>query len=738
MTYTVTTGQAGVTATVDDNGLVHVAVPANFNGIFNVTVTAVEAGDIADRPPTTATVAIYSLQGSQTWVNTVTSTGTAVSPSAAVLSGNNLFVCAGTDGLIVYNVANPNNVTVLGSYVYKVSSTAQYTRDIQLSADGNTAFIVATNASSYGAGGGLIALDVSNPASIRLLDSVSSQPLNAAAAINAVNLTIRDDIAFVAGYTDGLWVFNVADPSNITPVYNQPISRPYPTVQIYYAWDVATKDNAVYIADPAGQIVVLTIDARNILSYARDILTKGHPLSLYTYGNFLYVADETNGLMTYDITNASKPKLISRFATDGSAFSVSVMNQTAIVTTGTGYEVINVANPKKPVEVSTFVASGNGRANFVGNQFTVPFSESGVTLTDATDFLHTIVVPDKVPVSFRDQDGHLVTVTASMCSVRITTSGVGGGVMDRIEVIPTSDKATVKITVAGGRATAGDIVVNSNIVSFSAPMVDVTGDVDFKGTISGVTLGNMGPDSTLDLEKAGKPVKLQLDQVTDLSLTSAAPLTSLTVSSWTDSDGAVDITAPSIAKLTSKGSFQGDMSLSGVGATKSVLGAATITGSLDGAHWDITGAMGNLTVTETALDSSIRTTGNMGKLSMATADGSDFLAGVNGNVARHATAASDFTNVLASIAGVKITGVKGGLATDTYLKDSNFTAASIGASTVVNALADNLGVSFGFWARANGGKEFKSVKVTDLQSRQTWSWTALGGLHLGDLLAESL
>jgi len=85
------------------------------------------------------------------------------------------------------------------------------------------------------------------------------------------------------------------------------------------------------------------------------------------------------------------------------------------------------------------------------------------------------------------------------------------------------------------------------------------------------------------------------------------------------------------------GDFLADLTLTGQGlvAKKPALGTATISGGLRGATWDITGAWGALTIGGTvggllASDAlTVRTTGNMGAITLGTANQADFLAGVN-------------------------------------------------------------------------------------------------------------
>ncbi|MCE9590776.1 MAG: FG-GAP-like repeat-containing protein [Planctomycetes bacterium] len=133
----------------------------------------------------------------------------------------------------------------------------------------------------------------------------------------------------------------------------------------------------------------------------------------------------------------------------------------------------------------------------------------------------------------------------------------------------------------------------------------LTGTLSAPNGIGSVTLDTVESGAVIDIGAGADPnapVTLVFNLVTDASLTSAMPIKSLTVTNWTDSAAQSVITAPSIGTLSVKGNskfaiagnFEADLVLTDNG-TKT-LNSAKIAGALKDADWQITGAVGAVTV----------------------------------------------------------------------------------------------------------------------------------------------
>jgi hypothetical protein len=232
---------------------------------------------------------------------------------------------------------------------------------------------------------------------------------------------------------------------------------------------------------------------------------------------------------------------------------------------------------------------------------------------------------------------------------------------------------------------------------------------------------------------------MTFDKVADLSINSGMPIQSLTVTDWHDINGASDlIQAPWLGTLTSKGDFEADLKLTtpnaGVG-----LSNATISGNLNKATWNVTGNISKIALTGTADHDTIRSTGNMDSVTLGASISSDFLAGVNQSVSRHAALHDDFVNTLATIKAFTISGLKTGLANARFFVDSNLSAASLGTITLKNIDITHGGNEFGLFARNAGtataitGKEITSLASTETTTNTTFNWKPTAGSRPGKM-----
>ena len=159
-----------------------------------------------------------------------------------------------------------------------------------------------------------------------------------------------------------------------------------------------------------------------------------------------------------------------------------------------------------------------------------------------------------------------------------------------------------------------------------------------------------------------------------------------------------------------------------------------------GGNWDIGGKLGKMAVTGIVENNRVTATGSMAGLTFGAVSGSDFLAGCTVPLGqRYATAHDQFTDPLARIALISIKGLKVPASQD-FLIDSNFSAASIGAVKLVNAVFDNDGQKFGFFARdSEGDGEIRSISHKDRITRQRWRWSpADGESRYDDMVVELL
>jgi len=201
---------------------VQITVPQDYSGLFTVTLEAVEAGQ---EGLTAATRTFY-----------VVSQGLDDPPVVARLpftaggmmlgtdvSGGRLYLAAGAAGLEVYDLT-VNPPALLGTY-----ATPEPARAVEVI--GDVAFVAATR-------GGLLALNVADPADIQL---ISSLPLGGI----AVSLAVQGTTALVPLYNGGVASVDITDPGNM--VLRHTLTRIAKGLKFAGAVAVALKGNYAYI-----------------------------------------------------------------------------------------------------------------------------------------------------------------------------------------------------------------------------------------------------------------------------------------------------------------------------------------------------------------------------------------------------------------------------------------------------------------------------------------------------------
>jgi hypothetical protein len=210
----------------------------------------------------------------------------------------------------------------------------------------------------------------------------------------------------------------------------------------------------------------------------------------------------------------------------------------------------------------------------------------------------------------------------------VTLSGLG---------VPVKSAVLGRATVAG-QLTGGHWAVNGLTTAIKAGSFAADWTGNFGGPVGSLTTtGEASGAIIIGARAAGDLTSktiLNFDTVSELSLSTSTPISSLTTRSWSDQDGISDvIVAPSIGALTVKGDtrvsrpltgdFQADLTLTGAGlaATAKTLGAVTVKGTLSEAAWNVTGAAGAITAGSTAQDWSAVISGAISAVTAGTLQG---------------------------------------------------------------------------------------------------------------------
>jgi hypothetical protein len=193
-----------------------------------------------------------------------------------------------------------------------------------------------------------------------------------------------------------------------------------------------------------------------------------------------------------------------------------------------------------------------------------------VNLTD--QFTHVLTPGANGKFTFIDSQGHKITVaiTGKAGTATLIREVADDQPGDLLELNATGTDNTTRITITAPSKTSTnvtDIFVAGPLNGLNAPGAHILGDVVITGIVTTVTLGDLSSDPTLTLggDAAGKGSTIKLGHATDLVVTSAGPIKSLSAIDWNGGS----ITAPALDTLKIAGAFT-DTVLTSAGSIKSI------------------------------------------------------------------------------------------------------------------------------------------------------------------------
>jgi len=205
---------------------------------------------------------------------------------AVAVRDQRLYIADGENGLEIVDVVKPDAPALL-SRTYN----GKYAYDVKLT--GNYACIAAAN-------DGLLIADLSTenqPSEISAYDTKGV----------ARSVFIQGSLAFIADDWQGVCVIDMQDPYH--PVLVAQLNT------AGRAYDLAMNDHMLYIADAFMGIRALNIETlTSPLDIASYIPVDSQATKVCLYGDMLYAADQTNGLLCFDISNTDDLALESLYA----------------------------------------------------------------------------------------------------------------------------------------------------------------------------------------------------------------------------------------------------------------------------------------------------------------------------------------------------------------------------------------------------------------------------------------
>lgn len=276
--------------------------------------------------------------------NSVTLPGQSVYASGSYAYVGTTGVATGIQVVDISNPSSPINVAYIStqSGPGQIDATSNDIFDIYV--EGNYLF-----ASTYN--GGLLSVDVSNPASPVVLDTLDL-------ASETWGVTKSGNYIYVGSSTAGLYVVDATDPANLSLV-NTVASMPLRHIQVVGTMIYGSANSAIQVIDiatPAAPVLLGQLAVGMYTAY-----------ETYTYGSYLYTLNKgAKTLLTYDVSNPAAITLVDTSTAGADDFRSIIGNGTKLyVSTGAGaagqlrvYDIS--ATPAAPTLETTAALSNRG------------------------------------------------------------------------------------------------------------------------------------------------------------------------------------------------------------------------------------------------------------------------------------------------------------------------------------------------------------------------------------------
>jgi hypothetical protein len=209
----------------------------------------------------------------------------------------------------------------------------------------------------------VMVMDITDPANPSLLGQYNSP-------VMTNDLEVRDNLAYVSCWWDGVRIVNIQDPAAPALVAHTMgwTSGGTPGVTYCYAQAIDVEGNYLYIIDYGP---FTAEDTRGL--YILDISDPVHPVLVkhftgfisYGYdldavGNFVYIADNYGGVEVIDVTDKSNPVTRGYISLPDGANAIRVAENHAFVADyiNGGVQVVDVSNPDQPAIDAYYQRSG--------------------------------------------------------------------------------------------------------------------------------------------------------------------------------------------------------------------------------------------------------------------------------------------------------------------------------------------------------------------------------------------
>jgi 6-phosphogluconolactonase (cycloisomerase 2 family) len=435
--------------------------PSPNTGYLFDSWTGTDSGDVVDNFDGTYTITmnadktVSAIFGDKyTFAGSYDTTGSALGVDVV---GNYAYIADGTNGLVILDITDPTNPTLVGSLdtagnAYKVRVVGDYA----YVADGNSS-----------TDGDFKVIDITNPASPTLVDDIVLHDVS--------DVRIAGNYAYLANWSTGLAVIDVSDPANITEVAS--VDTDGAVVGIF------VKDNYVYAGDGSMGMKIFDVTDPTNPTLVGTFATINYTRTINVIGNTAYLASGSH-VEIVDVTNKTNPSLLGSYET--TAWSVNAVgdfvyvgandNRLVVLEASTltapvfdgDYDTTDIARDVLVSGAYIYVAASSQGLVIVNNPNTL--TEYTLTVTD--DGNGTVMVSPDGGVYYEGTTVTLTPVSDSGYKFDSWTGTNSADVTDNsngtYSIVMNADKS-VQATFAEDRyVLAATLTDHTNITSFAA------------------------------------------------------------------------------------------------------------------------------------------------------------------------------------------------------------------------------------------------------------------------------
>jgi parallel beta-helix repeat protein len=541
---TINDGENGTTAFAGVVGgetpLTALTTDANGTAFLAANVTVAGPSTFGDDVILTGNVTLTSTGGSR-WVSDyanptlITNVSTTQSARNVVLSPDEqyAFVSASTAGLVIVDVSDPSNLTVV--------STTNPGRVMQtsLSSDGQLAYIA--NIFPYS----MPVLNVADPSSPSTVGNVS---FGGSLAPYATAVSPDDSLVYVGLSTGPAGVFRVIDANTLSEFASLNLTGSAEDIKLS-----ADGRYAFVASGYAGLTVINLTGGTPTVESVTDTRNYASAVALTPDGAYAFTADKYYGVQVIDLSNLASPFVVTDINTTGNAFGVTVSADGRYLFVADDYagglQILDIADPTAPVPVGSLDTPGDTYATALTADGRYAFVADGVAgglLSVALGY----ELPGTSAVTFRGKvdGGYSLTINDGANGTTTFSGEVGGATP--LAALTTDANGTVEL---GANVTTTGNQSFGDVVNLTGSTVLTGGTGTFVGGVDGNT-----NDLTLDFT-ATTAIAGGFDEINNLTVTGNATLCgNITTTGAQDYQGDVELLCDTT--LTSGGPNAGAIS----------------------------------------------------------------------------------------------------------------------------------------------------------------------------------